>query len=361
MTSRFSWVFGVAVMASATTACRGQTSRESPIYGIRNMFDQQRYDIQSESDFFADKRTMRPLPEGAISHTEETDSRIAQGRLNDQSGYVLTVPVEVIERAGGMASMLKRGQERYGIYCSPCHDNTGNGNGVVKQRAIAAGAAAFQPPSFHDDKYRHMPDGQLYATIANGKGNMPPYAQAIPVQDRWSIVSYVRALQLSNPSMPGVDKPMSKTEPAPVVAVHHVEVKGDHILIDQKIQFVVGKDEISSESFPLLDEMSETFKANPQIHKVEVQGYSSSEGDKAKNTALSTARAKAVVAALVTRGSTKEMFVAKGFGPEKPIADNTTDEGREKNRRVEFLITDPAPRNPSIAPSTVTPHGGAPH
>jgi mono/diheme cytochrome c family protein len=197
----------VAMMASAVAGCRGQTSRESPIYGIRNMFDQDRYDIQSESPYFEDKRTMRPLPEGVVSHEQEVDSRIAQGRLNDQSGYVLTIPLEAIERGGGMPTLLKRGQERYGIYCAPCHDNTGNGNGVVKQRAIAAGAAAFVPPNFHDDKYRHMPDGQLYATIANGKGNMPPYAHAITVQDRWAIVAYVRALQLANPTLAGIKKP----------------------------------------------------------------------------------------------------------------------------------------------------------
>lgn len=331
----------LAPVVFAVFGCRGQTSRESPVFGIRNMYDQERYDIQSESDFFEDKRTMRPLPEGVVSHDQEVDSRISEGRLTDQSGYVLTVPPEAIEKASGMTALLKRGQERYGIYCAPCHDNTGNGNGIIKQRAIAAGAAAFQPPNFHDDKYRHMPDGQLFATISNGRGNMPPYSQAIPVQDRWAIVSYVRALQLANPTLAGVVKPEPKKE-APPAPVHHVEVKADHIVIDQKIQFTAGKNAIAEESNALLDELAATFKANPQIKKVEIQGYTSAEGDKAKNVTLSSDRAKAVVAALVQRGVSKDVLVAKGYGPDKPIADNGTDEGKEKNRRVEFLILEPA-------------------
>ena len=72
----------------------------------------------------------------------------------------------------------------------------GSGQGMVKKRAVAGGAGAFAPPTFHQDRIRHMPDGQLYATVANGKNNMPAYPQ-IQVNDRWAIVAYIRALQLS--------------------------------------------------------------------------------------------------------------------------------------------------------------------
>jgi mono/diheme cytochrome c family protein len=95
--------------------------------------------------------------------------------------------------------MVTRGRARFGIYCTPCHDGTGAGNGLVKKRAIASGATAFVPQTFHQDRLRHMPDGQLFATISNGKNNMPPYAMQIPVNDRWAIVSYVRALQVAQP------------------------------------------------------------------------------------------------------------------------------------------------------------------
>jgi mono/diheme cytochrome c family protein len=195
----------LAALAALSAGCRGTTSKESPIVGIRNMYDQPKYDVQRESSFFPDHRTMRPLVEGVVSSQEEVDPRIALGRLEDQSGYVLTIPAEVLNdpQFGGMDKLVARGRARYGIYCAPCHDNTGNGNGLVKKRAIAGGATAFVPPTFHQDRIRHMPDGQLFATITNGKNNMPPYAMQIPVTDRWAIVSYVRALQVAQPKVEG--------------------------------------------------------------------------------------------------------------------------------------------------------------
>ncbi|MBX3258587.1 MAG: cytochrome c [Labilithrix sp.] len=190
-----------ALALSALAACRGQTSRESPIFGIRNMYDQPRYDVQEESAFFPDHRTMRPLVEGVVAHDQEVDPQIAQGRLDDESGYVLEIPKVVVERSGGLQAMATRGKDRYEIYCTPCHDGTGSGEGLVKRRAVASGAAAFVPPTFHQDRIRHMPDGQLFATISNGKSNMPPYAMQIPVDDRWAIVAYVRALQVAQPKL----------------------------------------------------------------------------------------------------------------------------------------------------------------
>jgi mono/diheme cytochrome c family protein len=191
------------VLGLLSAGCRGQTTKDSPVYGIRNMYDQPKYDVQEESSFFADHRTMRPLVDGVVSSEEETDPRIAQGRLEDQSGYVLTIPALVVNdpKVGGMAKLAERGKARYGIYCAPCHDGTGGGNGLVKQRAVASGATAFAPPTFHQDRIRHMPDGQLFATITNGKNNMPPYAAQIPVNDRWAIVAYVRALQIAQPKL----------------------------------------------------------------------------------------------------------------------------------------------------------------
>jgi mono/diheme cytochrome c family protein len=197
--SRFGAGLSLSILAFGVLSCRGATSKDSPIVGIRNMYDQPKYDIQEESNFFTDHRTMRPLVEGVISREEDIDPRIAQGRLEDQSGYVLTIPADVVTRLGGADAMLARGRARYGIYCTPCHDSTGAGNGLVKKRAIASGAAAFVPPTFHQDRIRHLPDGQLFATISNGKNNMPPYAMQIPVNDRWAIVSYVRALQIAQP------------------------------------------------------------------------------------------------------------------------------------------------------------------
>lgn len=202
-----------AVAIGLLVSCRGQTSRETPIFGIRNMYDQPKYEVQEESAFFSDHRTMRPLVEGVVAHDQDVDPQIAAGRLEDESGYVLEIPKQVIARNGGMQALLERGKARYGIYCVPCHDSTGSGDGLVKRRAVAGGAAAFVPPTFHQDRIRHMPDGQLFATITNGKSNMPPYAMQIKVDDRWAIVAYVRALQVSDPKMAAMAAPTPTAVP----------------------------------------------------------------------------------------------------------------------------------------------------
>lgn len=189
---------GLSLLAAG---CRGQSSKDAPITGIRNMYDQPRYEIQGESEFFPDHRAMRPLVEGVVSTQEDVDPTIGQGRLEDQSGYVLETPKAVIERAGGAEAFANRGKARYGIYCAPCHGAAGGGQGIVTVHAQKSGAAAFAPPTFHQDRLRHAPDGQIFATITNGKNNMPPYAMQIPVDDRWAIVNYVRVLQVAQPKL----------------------------------------------------------------------------------------------------------------------------------------------------------------
>ena len=179
--------------AACVVGCRGQTSGDPPIVPLRNMFDQDRYNPQSESKFFVDGRTMRTPVTGTIPRERPIDPEVGQGRLPDDSGYVLEVPHTVVSRLGGPATMIDRGQDRYNIYCRPCHDGTGSGQGMVIKRAN------WQPPppSFHQERIRQMPDGQLFATITHGARLMPSYGARIPVEDRWAIVSYVRALQLS--------------------------------------------------------------------------------------------------------------------------------------------------------------------
>jgi hypothetical protein len=182
----------LAVIGSVL-GCRGTTSAEPPIHPLRNMFDQDRYDPQASSGFFGDGRTMRAPQYGTISREAIIDPEVGQGRLVDDSGYALQIPGAVVDQAGGFQKLTERGHERYNIYCRPCHDGTGTGKGTVIER----GKFAPAPPTFHQERIRQMPDGQLFATISNGVRMMPAYAGQIPVQDRWAIVSYVRALQLS--------------------------------------------------------------------------------------------------------------------------------------------------------------------
>jgi outer membrane protein OmpA-like peptidoglycan-associated protein len=119
-------------------------------------------------------------------------------------------------------------------------------------------------------------------------------------------------------------------------------VKGNHIDIHQKIQFEVAKATIKQESYALLAEIADVIKKNPQIKKISIEGHSSAEGDAKMNQKLSEDRAASVRQHLIDKGGIKaDALVSKGFGESKPLASNDTDEGKEKNRRVEFVIVDP--------------------
>ena len=179
------------------TGCVGGESGEPPVVGIRNMYNQPRYDTQERQPFFADQRSMRPQVEGTISREMTKGYAYATGLAAQSKAYVDSIPRAVIAAFGTPQAMMARGEDRYDIYCAPCHSVAGDGQGMVSRRATALGAAGLIAPSFHDDRLRHIPDGQLFATITNGLRNMPPYAHSIPVDDRWAIVQYVRALQLS--------------------------------------------------------------------------------------------------------------------------------------------------------------------
>ena len=150
----------------------------------QDMHDQPKYTAYKPSDFFADGRSARPLIEGTI----------AQGHLNEDellhTGRAGTQPAAMFPFAVNDA-LMRRGRERYDIFCSPCHGLTGDGDGMVVQRGYR------RPPSFHVDRLREAPAGHLFDVITNGFGAMPDYAAQIPVRDRWAIAAYMRALQLS--------------------------------------------------------------------------------------------------------------------------------------------------------------------
>lgn len=202
-----------AAMAASLSACRGETSADPPVVLLRNMHQQQRYNSQSTSRFFSDRRTMRTPPLGtvsrfpgganarysdfSVSRDENFDDDAVVHGLDEHGDYVATVPVSVTGSADNARDLVRRGQQRYGIYCAPCHGEAGDGRGIVWLRGQGGRYTYPQPPTFHDDRIRHMADGQLFTTISNGVRNMPAYAAQISPRDRWAIVSYVRALQIS--------------------------------------------------------------------------------------------------------------------------------------------------------------------
>ena len=148
------------------------------------MHDQPKYTAYKPSDFFADQRSARPLVEGTIAQGHLNDDELLHtGRAGGQPATMFPFAVD--------AALMRRGRERYDIFCSPCHGLTGEGDGMVVQRGYR------RPPSFHVDRLRQAPPGHVYDVITSGFGAMPDYAAQIPVRDRWAIAAYMRALQLS--------------------------------------------------------------------------------------------------------------------------------------------------------------------
>ncbi|MDG2307204.1 MAG: cytochrome c [Candidatus Binatia bacterium] len=163
----------------------------------QDMHDQPRYEPNSASAFFPNGTSVRPLVEGVVARgTVLDDPARTTGKVDEEP--VMRNPIPVDEK------LLERGRERYGIYCTPCHGAIGDGNGMIVQRGYR------RPPSLHQERIIASPDGYLFDVITNGYGVMPAYRAQVPVDDRWAIVAYMRALQLSQTAelerLPPVDR-----------------------------------------------------------------------------------------------------------------------------------------------------------
>jgi mono/diheme cytochrome c family protein len=174
---------------------RNVKSAQPRIHLIQDMDNQPRVNTQARNPLFADRRGMRPpvpgtVARGALSESDPVSLGLEDGE--NPTAWVEAIPIPVTMQ------LLSRGQQRYDIFCSPCHGLTGFGDGMVSKRADQLQEGTWTPPtSFHTDLIRSRPAGQLFNTITNGVRNMPAYGPQIPVDDRWAIVAYVRALQRS--------------------------------------------------------------------------------------------------------------------------------------------------------------------
>jgi len=138
----------------------------------------------AKSDFYSDLRSARPPVEGTVARGQlHEDEYFYTGKIGNNPGDSMPFPVS--------EDVLARGRERFNIYCAPCHSRVGDGNGMIVQRGYRA------PPSFHTERLRKAPLGYFFDVMTNGFGAMPDYASQIPPRDRWCIVGYIRALQLS--------------------------------------------------------------------------------------------------------------------------------------------------------------------
>ncbi len=171
------WVKALCLLPSAfslvvITGCRQDMHNQPKYRGLRS------------SAFFSDGSSARPLVEGTVARgTLQEDEAFFTGKIDKVT--VKEFPFAIDEK------VINRGQERYNIYCSPCHDRTGGGNGMVVQRGYR------QPPSYHIDRLRQADVGYFFDVITNGFGAMPDYRAQVAPRDRWAIVAYIRALQYS--------------------------------------------------------------------------------------------------------------------------------------------------------------------
>ena len=160
---------------------------------VYDMDQQYYYKPQTEDPFFPDDRSSRQWPQGTVSRNGlQLDDAYYRGTAGADTVFVDTFPVPVTK------AMVARGRDRFNIYCAPCHGPSGDGDGLVNQRAQALAEGTWTPPSdLTSDAVAARPVGHIFNTITHGIRKMPAYGPQIPVADRWAIVSWVRALQLS--------------------------------------------------------------------------------------------------------------------------------------------------------------------
>jgi mono/diheme cytochrome c family protein len=178
----------VLLLAALGTACR------------RDMQDQPKYIPLRPSTFFADNRSERPLTEGTVARGHLDDDAALYTGKDAANKSLDTFPFPIT------ADVMERGQQRYNIYCAPCHDRIGTGNGMIVRRGYR------HPPSYHIDRLRAASNGYIYDVITNGFGAMPDYAAQIAPRDRWAIVAYVRALETSQHTSVNDLTPAEKAE-----------------------------------------------------------------------------------------------------------------------------------------------------
>jgi len=150
----------------------------------QDMHDQPRFKPLAESDFYSDLRSARTPVEGTVARGQlNDDTYFYTGKMGNNPGDYMPFPVN--------EQVLARGEQRFNIYCAPCHSRLGDGNGTIVQRGFR------RPPSYHDERLRKAPLGYFFDVMTNGFGAMSDYRAQISPRDRWSIVAYIRALQLS--------------------------------------------------------------------------------------------------------------------------------------------------------------------
>lgn len=158
----------------------------------QDMYDQPKYKPLSRSELFADGNSSRPLPQGSVPYSKGPFAGTSSGRKGtDEVKNTIAAERAQTNPYPVTMQLLLRGRQRYEIYCMPCHSAAGDGDGWIARRGFP------HPPSYHEDRLRQAPDRHFFDVMTNGHGIMLPYADRVDPPDRWAIVAYIRALQLS--------------------------------------------------------------------------------------------------------------------------------------------------------------------
>ena len=209
-------VFCAAVLAlPAVSSCRGWESDQPPVHLNWNMDTQEKGKAYRKSTLFADGRAMRTPPAGTVAQGFLKPDSVRSFGLVEAADGKMKVANEFPADIDGGETFVARGRDRYGIYCSPCHGLSGDGDGPVNSRL------GVKAPSFHDVRLKEMAAGQMYGAILNGvnAGNMGSYAGQLKEDDRWAVLAYVRAMQKSrDPTVTLGGKPPVELAPPPSVA-----------------------------------------------------------------------------------------------------------------------------------------------
>ena len=244
--SIFLSAFLLALLVVGWAGLRGDATTKPPLQILPDMDDQAKVKFQAQSSFFADGKGARqavpstvPMgltvvtPDAAaapgLAFTAGGTDYYHTGRFGDYWGDGLPAEVAV------EPALIRRGAERYGIYCAVCHGHTGAGDGITSKYGIPMATGNFHLPTFTDKKDpNYRSDGNIFTTITYGKGQMGPYGAMIPVADRWAIIAYIRTLQMvkaapapaapaapaatTPPAAPATPAPAGTTPPAPAPA-----------------------------------------------------------------------------------------------------------------------------------------------
>lgn len=338
--------FGIASL----TSCWWKASGDNPgIEYAPDMYYSKGYEPMTQFSDSSKYRynpyfmTMRTPVEGTVA-IGQMDYRYAYDNTPEgyeAAGLNLMMPTDLTVKE------QKEGERLFGIYCAVCHGAEGGNDGSVSSKQVT-----LKPSwaNLQDKYFKELPAGKIYHVITYGKNNMGSYAYALTPRERWAVISYAKRLSMKDSLGKIPDIVSNETNLSAV----KVDIKAEAVSYDAKselavtkeqsdklfeifkgVEFETGSSNLKSSSLKNLDNLATylmTFKDNVFV----IKGHTDNTGDEDKNIALSDERAEAVKSYLISKGIAAESLLAIGFGSLKPIADNKTEEGKQKNRRVEI-------------------------